>query len=70
MAHAFVDSSLAQGALRAVMVVLPLGNAGVEDDRIHQAVGRIHFGSHHAIKVVKEQAIQVGPQFPLPDGRL
>ena len=52
-----MDLSLARGTLRVVMVALPLGNAGVEDNLIDQAVGRIRFGSHLAIKVVKEQAI-------------
>ena len=64
MTHAFMDSSPARGTFRVVMGVLPLRNTKVKDDWIHQVVGRIHFSSHLAIKVVKEQAIGAGSQLP------
>ena len=62
MTYAFVDLNSAWGTLGAVVIVSLLGNTRLKDDRVHQAVGRIHYGSQHTVKIVEKHAVGVCPR--------
>ena len=55
--YAFMNLSSMWGTLRVVVVAFPLRNARLEDDRVHQAVGRIHYGGHHTFEIVEKHAV-------------
>ena len=59
MAYTLMNPCPWWGTLKIEVVTFISGNIGLENDGVHQAVRRIHLGSHGTIKIVEKHATGV-----------
>ena len=58
------------GTFNVIVVAFLSGNDRLEDDGVHQAVGRICFDSHHTLEVVKKHRVGMHPRLTAFHGKL